>query len=271
MGGASSNQLLLQQRGVRRRQYFTGAVLSSPPAPRLSSSMHRRPCLYRRRLEARWYQTSASAACTAAASRAAGCVRLDRKDRTIQRRQVFPECVNVPDRSTVPAAAQHGDLYAPTHRTTFELYVSRPEDGLLCFTDGAGAAAHCRDPQRNCSAAGSVGGGTIIQAVGKPFDKNCGANAANRIGFLLGDNTYIGGLHFIGSENARYNCLTAPVETPGCANSETRFRQPPNETECGGDTGGTGGHGVQNATVEDITVVRSQAFRHLLVVSAAPC
>ena len=44
----------------------------------------------------------------------------------------------------------------------------------------------------------------------------------------------------------------------GCANSETRFKAPPNEAECGGDTGGTG-------------ALRSSAFltlqlRHVLAI-----
>jgi hypothetical protein len=119
---------------------------------------------------------------------------------------------------------------------------------------GAGSQARCRDPHSNCSAAESDGGGTIIQAVGKPFNKNCGANARNRKGLLLGDDTVVSGFHFIGSENGRYDCLTAPVETPGCANTQSHFTSPPNETACGGDVGGTQGNGVRNATVEDVTV-----------------
>jgi hypothetical protein len=55
-------------------------------------------------------------------------------------------------------------------------------------------------------------------------------------------------------DDNRYNCLTAPVETPGCRNSEGRFGQPPNRSKCGGHTGRTNGHGIQNATIEDITV-----------------
>eukprot|EP01043_Picozoa_sp_COSAG02_P051710 COSAG02_NODE_5477_length_4292_cov_13.353685_4_plen_486_part_00 len=102
--------------------------------------------------------------------------------------------------------------------------------------------------------AGSQAGGTVIQAVGPPFNKNCGANARNRKGLLLGDSTYLSGFHFIGSETARYDCLTAPVETPGCANTQSHFTSPPTEAACGGDVGGTGGNGVRNATVEDVTV-----------------
>ena len=54
------------------------------------------------------------------------------------------------------------------------------------------------------------------------------------------------------------------IETPGCANSEGNFPAPPNETGpcgpagrnlncCGGYTGNDG-HGVRNATVDDVTV-----------------
>ena len=54
------------------------------------------------------------------------------------------------------------------------------------------------------------------------------------------------------------------IETPGCTNSEGNFLAPPNETGpcgpagrnlncCGGYTG-NGGHGVSNATVDDVTV-----------------
>ena len=103
--------------------------------------------------------------------------------------------------------------------------------------------------------AGSESGGgprTVVKAVGQPFNKNCGANAINRKGFLLNDDTYIGGLHFVGMETGRYDCLTGPVETPGCANTQTRFTQPPTDKECGGDVGV--GHGVRNATLEDFSV-----------------
>ena len=44
---------------------------------------------------------------------------------------------------------------------------------------------------------GAAGGGTVIRAVGPPFSSNCGANAKNRKGFLLGDNTFIGGFHYV--------------------------------------------------------------------------
>ena len=95
---------------------------------------------------------------------------------------------------------------------------------------------------------------TIVRAVGAPFTKNCGKNAKNRKGLLLNDDTYVSGLHFVGMETARYDCLTAMIETPGCANSQTQFTTPPDKTACGGNVGGTDGNGVHNATVEDITV-----------------
>jgi hypothetical protein len=69
---------------------------------------------------------------------------------------------------------------------------------------GARSAHRCRKP-------GGCNARTIIQAVGPPFDKNCGVNASNRKGFLLNDNTYIGGFHYIGSETARYG---ATVQLP---------------------------------------------------------
>ena len=94
--------------------------------------------------------------------------------------------------------------------------------------------------------------GTVIRAVGEPYVSVC--NATNRKGLVLGDDTYVGTLHFVGMETSRYDCLTAPVETPGCANSESHFEVPPDVDACGGFVGGTGGAGVRNATVEDVSV-----------------
>jgi hypothetical protein len=85
-----------------------------------------------------------------------------------------------------------------------------------------------------------------------------------RKGLLLGDDTYVSGMHMVGMETMRIDCLYAMIETPGCANSEGNFPAPPNETGpcgpagrnlncCGGYTGNDG-HGVSNATVEDVTV-----------------
>jgi len=111
---------------------------------------------------------------------------------------------------------------------------------------------------------------TVIKAVGTPFNACAGASISNpglvqgRKGLLLGDDTYVGGFHFIGMETKRLDCLYAPIETPGCTNSEGDFPAPPNVT--GGPEGpagrnlvcpeftGNGGHGVRNATVEDVTV-----------------
>ena len=110
---------------------------------------------------------------------------------------------------------------------------------------------------------------TVIQAVGKPYTACAGA-ASNpaliqgRKGLLLGDSTYVSGLHLVGMETKRLDCLYAMIETPGCTNSEGNFAAPPNETGpcgpagrnlncCGGYTGNSG-HGVTNATVEDVTV-----------------
>lgn len=102
--------------------------------------------------------------------------------------------------------------------------------------------------------AGTVPGRrTRIQAVGQPYAACAGSAKVFRKGLLLGDDTFVGGFHFVGMETKRLDCLYAPVETPGCANSESRFIAAPNETQCGGDTGNSG-HGVRNATVEDVTV-----------------
>ena len=110
---------------------------------------------------------------------------------------------------------------------------------------------------------------TVVKAVGGAYTACAGAaspagEVQGRKGLLLGDDTYVGGLHLIGMETKRLDCLYAMVETPGCANSEGNFKAPPNETGpcgpagrnlncCGGYTGNDG-HGVRNATVEDVTV-----------------
>jgi hypothetical protein len=70
---------------------------------------------------------------------------------------------------------------------------------------------------------------------------------------VLGDNTFVGGFHFIGLDTKRI-CFTSPVTTPGCSNSSIRFTAPPTEAECGPYIGGTSGNGVRNATVDDISV-----------------
>ena len=110
---------------------------------------------------------------------------------------------------------------------------------------------------------------TAIKAVGKPYNACAGTASApglvqGRKGLLLGDDTYVSGLHMIGMDTKRLDCLYAMIETPGCANSEGNFNAPPNETGpcgpagrnlncCGGYTGNDG-NGVSNSTVEDITV-----------------
>lgn len=110
---------------------------------------------------------------------------------------------------------------------------------------------------------------TVIRAVGNPYTACAGAASSpgtvqGRKGLLLGDNTFVSGLHLVGMETKRLDCLYAMIETPGCANSEGNFAAPPNETGSCGPTGrnlnccggytGNGGHGVSNATVEDVTV-----------------
>jgi len=103
---------------------------------------------------------------------------------------------------------------------------------------------------------GTVSGDTrtVVKAVGKGFWHMCGRKAGNRKGFLLGDNTYIGKLHFIGMDDRRMCdnqllCGGAPFETPGCRGTG-RFEEAPES--CDGDLGI--GRGIQNATVEDITI-----------------
>ena len=51
---------------------------------------------------------------------------------------------------------------------------------------------------------------TTIKAVGKPYNACAGTASAEglvqgRKGILLGDNTYVGGLHMVGMENLGYN------------------------------------------------------------------
>ena len=109
---------------------------------------------------------------------------------------------------------------------------------------------------------------TVIKASGAPYNACAGtASKAGAIqgrrGLLLGDDSYVGGFHFIGMETVRLDCLYAPIETPGCLNSEGNFPSPPNamgpagpagrNVACGGYSGNNG-HGVRNATVEDVTV-----------------
>ena len=62
---------------------------------------------------------------------------------------------------------------------------------------------------------------TVIKAVGPKYGACAGALISGpkavqgRKGLLLGDDTYVGGFHFIGMETTRLDCLYAPVETPG--------------------------------------------------------
>jgi len=97
--------------------------------------------------------------------------------------------------------------------------------------------------------------GTVIKADGdRSYDAICGANAKNRKGFLLGDNNYIGQLHYIGAETKRFGdnqllCGGAPFETPGCA-GVGEYTEPPEW--CGGDLGT--GQGAENVTVEDVSI-----------------
>merc|ERR1719221_460842 len=101
---------------------------------------------------------------------------------------------------------------------------------------------------------GSKFSGTVIEVAGNPNPEAiCGANAINRQGFILGDNNYIGKLHYIGKDTKRFGdnqllCGGAPFETPGCAGA-AQYAEPPES--CDGDLGS--GQGVQNVTVEDVS------------------
>lgn len=115
--------------------------------------------------------------------------------------------------------------------------------------------------------AGSGGSLTVVKAVGPHPWYTCNEKTVNRRGFLLGDNTYIGKLHFVGVERKRLCdnqllCGGAPFETPGCKGTG-KFETAP-ET-CGGDLGI--GRGVQNATVDDVTI---QAYTVQSIFYAAP-
>ena len=52
---------------------------------------------------------------------------------------------------------------------------------------------------------------TVIRAVGKNYSYNCGPNATNRKGLVLGDDTLVRGLHLIGMETKRMDCLSAMI------------------------------------------------------------
>lgn len=99
-------------------------------------------------------------------------------------------------------------------------------------------------------------GGSAIVAVTWPNISNgiCGTSAVNRVGFLLGDHSYIGGLHFVGNDSLRYLdnallCGGAAFETPGCADTGYFSHAP---EKCKALTGI--GRGIINATLEDITI-----------------
>ena len=61
---------------------------------------------------------------------------------------------------------------------------------------------------------------TVIRAVGKNYSYNCGPNATNRKGLVLGDDTVVRGLHLVGMETRRQPCLSAMIATPGCPSGE---------------------------------------------------
>jgi hypothetical protein len=107
--------------------------------------------------------------------------------------------------------------------------------------------------------AGSGGGpdGTVVMATPTKAEQaggryhGCGGNHLNRQGFVLGSRTYIGHLHYVGFDTARWPdshplCGGAPIETPGCADSYCA--DPSNASLIGG------GEGVSHVLVEDISI-----------------
>ena len=115
---------------------------------------------------------------------------------------------------------------------------------------------------------------TVIKAVGVAYSACAGAATSKpglvqgRRGLLLGDDTFVGGIHLIGMETKRLDCLYAPIETPGCLNSEGNFASPPDAAACGGHTG-NGGHGVRNATVVDVTL-EPYSWQNLFFMAPTP-
>eukprot|EP01046_Picozoa_sp_COSAG06_P034967 COSAG06_NODE_3710_length_4992_cov_24.566115_1_plen_171_part_00 len=67
---------------------------------------------------------------------------------------------------------------------------------------------------------------TTIKAVGAPYNACAGTASGpgliqGRKGLLLGDDTYVSGLHMVGMETKRLDCLYAMIETPGCVSKKT--------------------------------------------------
>eukprot|EP00039_Didymoeca_costata_P011083 m.152638 g.152638 ORF g.152638 m.152638 type:complete len:342 (-) comp15055_c0_seq17:1655-2680(-) len=103
-----------------------------------------------------------------------------------------------------------------------------------------------------------VGPTTVLRAVPtKPAHKGglyhgCGTNAVNRVGLVLGPQTHVANLHYVGFDTGRFPdshplCGGAPFETPGCATAYCS-----DTTATGGALYGAGG--VANVLLENITV-----------------
>lgn len=107
---------------------------------------------------------------------------------------------------------------------------------------------------------GSGVGKTVLQAVytnkTKQGEAVCGPYYVNRIGILLGTNTYVGKFTFTGADYIRpldniELCGGAAIEAPGCA--RPYCGNPHTITEEKGPNVNTGnGHGVRHVLIEDI-------------------
>ena len=69
---------------------------------------------------------------------------------------------------------------------------------------------------------------TETKAVGQTYTACAGTASApglvqGRKGLLLGDDTYVSGLHMRGMETRRLDCMYAMIEKPGCINIEGIF------------------------------------------------
>lgn len=104
---------------------------------------------------------------------------------------------------------------------------------------------------------GGVNGTTVVARQTKPAQKGgdyrgCGQFHTNRVGFVLGSQNHIAGLHYVGFDTRRYPdshplCGGAPFETPGCAAAYCN-----NASNASFLIGG--GEGVEDVLVEDVSV-----------------
>jgi len=139
----------------------------------------------------------------------------------------------------------------------------------ICSIDGENqivqlqAGTYCIDRQvflpKGTTLRGAGVGKTFIKAIGEPLDRNskCLGVLSCRRGFILNDNTFIGGFTYTGRDKGRWgdNELLyggAPIETPGCTDSycNTTGLLSPTATLCTANDCA----GIDNATAEDIYV-----------------